>query len=111
MKPPVYHRMFFIKAGVDSKVDIRCGDSKKMLPSVVNEIGNIRFAFLDASHLYEDVLFEFYSILPALTEDVLVLFDNTYQTAEPCEDPGVHGALRTIKQQHGGELINLEFVS
>ncbi len=100
-----------VKAGVTTRVDLRCGDSRDILPEVVKKYSGIRFAFLDASHLYEDMLFEFETILPALSDDALVLFDNTYQIAEPGEDPRVHGALKTIKERHGGELINLKFVS
>ncbi len=101
----------FIKAGVESRIDIHCGDSRSLLPEITKELMPIRFAFLDASHLYEDVLFEFETIFPHLSDDALVLFDNTYQIAEAGEDQRVFGALKTIKQRYGGELINLEFVS
>ena len=99
------------EAGLGSRIEFVLGDSKILLPEVVSKVGKIRFAFLDASHLYEDVMFEFETILPNLAEDGLVLFDNTYQIAEPGEDQRVYGALCDIKQRHGGELINLEFVS
>ena len=82
------------------------GDSK-ICSKVVSKVGKISFAFLDESLLYEDVMFEFETILPNLAEDGLVLFDNTYQIAEPGEDQRVYGALCDIKQRHGGELINL----
>lgn len=101
----------FIKADVDSKIDIHCGDSKLMLPKVLKDVSNVRFALLDASHLYEDVMLEFETVLPTLADDALVLFDNTYEIAEYGEDPRVHGALKTIKERYGGELINLEFLS
>lgn len=99
------------KAGVNSRIDIRFGNSREVLPEVIKEINTIRFAFLDASHLYEDVLFEFESLLPKLADDALVLFDNTYRIAKDNEDQRVNGALKKILDCHGGNLINLEFVS
>jgi len=101
----------FEKAEVDSRIEIRCGDSKITLPEFVKDVDSIRFAYLDASHLYEDVLFEFESLLPVLSDDAIVLFDNTYRIADPEEDQRVNGALKTIKELHGGNLINLESVS
>jgi len=71
----------------------------------------IRFAFLDASHLLPDVMFEFETLLPYLADDALVLFDNTYRIADEGEDPRVNGALKAIADTHGGNLVNLEFVS
>ena len=101
----------FVEAGVDSRIDIRCGDSKEILAAMTKEIESTRLVFLDASHLYEDVLFEFESLLPKLNDDAIVLFDNTYQIAEHGEDQRVNGALKTIKEKHGGSLINFESVS
>ncbi len=77
----------------------------------MNEIEFTCFVFLDACHFYEDVLFEFESLLPKLADDALVLFDNTYPIAEENEDQRVNGALKTILDCHGGNLINLKFVS
>ena len=101
----------FEAAGVNARIDLRCGNSRGILPEVTKEIHATRFAFLDACHLYDDVLCEFESLLPKLADDALVLFDNTYQIAEDNEDQRVHGALKTIMNRHGGNLINLEFVS
>lgn len=81
------------------------------MPEVVSGIQSARFAFLDGSHLYEDVLFEFEAILPKLADDAIVLFDNTYPLADNGDDQRVNGTLETILQRHGGNLINLEFVS
>ena len=46
-----------------------------------------------------------------LTEDAIVLFDNTYQISEENEDPRVNGALKHILKTYGGNLINMEYVS
>jgi hypothetical protein len=81
------------------------------LPEIAKEINSIRFAFLDASHLYDDVLFEFETLRPKLTDDALVLFDNTYRIADDDEDQRVNGVLKKILNDYGGNLINLEFVS
>lgn len=100
-----------LKAGVFHEVELINEDSKKALPAIVEKLDEIRVAFLDASHLCEDVLSEFKTIYPKLNEHSLVIFDNTYQIAEPHEDQRVNGALRYIHKRFGGQLINLEFVS
>jgi len=99
------------QAGLTSTIDLRCGNSRGILPEVTKEIHHTRFAFLDACHLYDDVLGEFELLLSKLADDALVLFDNTYQIAEYDEDQRVNGALKTIMNRYGGNLINLEFVS
>jgi len=99
------------KAGVADRVNAINDDSKNALPKLVNDLDEIRIAFLDASHNFKDVLFEFYTIYPKLSDHSLVVFDNTYQIAEPHEDQRVNGALRYIHRRYGGQLINLEFVS
>ncbi len=101
----------FEMAGVNSRIDVRCGNSYDILPEVAKEIESTRFAFIDGSHLSEDVLFEFEILLPNLASDALVLFDNTYPIADEGEDQRVYGALGTIKERYGGNIINLEYVS
>ena len=98
-------------ANVAERVELHLGDSRQTLPKALEGISGIRVAFLDASHLYEDVKREFEIVLPKLADDALVLFDNTYRIAEEGEDPRVNGALKAIQAQYGGNLINLEFVS
>lgn len=100
-----------LKASVFHKVDLINEDSRRALPALVEQLDEIRIAFLDGSHLYEDVLFEFSTIYPRLTDHSLVIFDNTYQIAEPHEDQRVNGALRYIRERWGGQLVNFEFVS
>jgi len=101
----------FEEAGVHSRIDLRCGNSREILPEVAQEINTTRFAFLDACHLYDDVVGEFEALFPKLVDDALVLFDNTYRIADENEDQRVNGALKMILNRHGGNLINLEFVS
>ena len=98
-------------AGVADRVTVFVGNSRAVLPTILAGRAPIRFAFLDASHLLDDVLAEFETVLPHLADDALVLFDNTYRIADEGEDPRVNGALRVIVERHGGNLINLEFVS
>lgn len=100
-----------LKAGAFDKVKLVNEDSKKALPAIVGQMDEIRIAFLDGSHLYEDVLFEFKTIYPKLNDHSLVIFDNTYPIAEPHEDQRVNGALQYIHEHFGGQLINFEFVS
>lgn len=96
---------------VQHMVEVLHGASNKILPKVVNKYRNIRFAFLDASHLYDDVLFEFETILPSLADDAIVMFDNTCQIADEDEDQRVYEALKEIKRKYGGNFTSLEFVS
>jgi len=101
----------FADAGVDDRIDARLGDSKAVLQQLTQELPNVRTAFLDASHLLEDVFAEFEILYPLLEADSIVIFDNTYQIAESHEDQRVFGALHKIKEVYGGNLINFEFVS
>ena len=98
-------------AGLAERVELHVGDSRELLPKVLEKEHGIRAAFLDASHLYADVMREFQTVLPSIADDALVLFDNTYRIAEEGEDQRVNGALKAIQAQYGGNLINLEFVS
>lgn len=98
-------------ANVAERVELCLGDSRQLLSKALEEEGGIRIAFLDASHLYEDVKREFEIVLPKLADDALVIFDNTYRIAEDGEDPRVNGFLRAMQANFGGNLINLEFVS
>jgi predicted O-methyltransferase YrrM len=98
-------------ANVADHVELHLGDSRETLPKVLESVSGLRFAFLDASHLYGDVKQEFDTVLPKLTDDALVIFDNTYCIADEGEDPRVNGFLRDLPAQYGGNLINLEFVS
>jgi predicted O-methyltransferase YrrM len=98
-------------AGLTNRIELHVGDSRALLKPVLETAEPIRFVFLDASHRYDDVMTEFELVKPRLADDGLVLFDNTYRIAENGEDPRVNGALRTIQEHYGGNLINLEFVS
>ncbi len=98
-------------AGVSSRIDMRRGDVKQTFEPALGEISGARFAFLDASHLFDDILFEFATLLPHLADDAVVLFDNTYCIATRNEDQRVNGALKKIRADFGGNLINFENVS
>jgi predicted O-methyltransferase YrrM len=98
-------------ARVADRVQIHQGDVHETFAAAIAGLSGVRFAFLDASHLFDDVMFEFETVLPHLAEDALVLFDNTYAIAEDGEDPRVNGALKHIVARHGGNQINLEHVS
>jgi predicted O-methyltransferase YrrM len=101
----------FDAASVSDRVEVHAGNSLHLMPKVLERESGIRFALLDASHMYDDVMKEFEIVLPRLANDALVVFDNTYRIAEEHEDQRVNGALKTIQKRHGGNLINFEFVS
>ena len=96
---------------VADRITLHEGSVYETFGPALKNIGRIRFAFLDASHLVKDVMFEFETLLPFLSPDAIVLFDNTFKIAEAHEDPRVNGALGAILERHGGNLINLENVS
>lgn len=98
-------------AGLEDRVELHVGDSRELIGTVLQAENNLRFVFLDASHLYDDVMTEFELLKKKLAPDALVLFDNTYRIADDNENPRVNGALRTIQKRYGGNLINVEFVS
>lgn len=98
-------------AGLEDRVELHLGDSRNHVDAALRGEKGLRFALLDASHLHDDVVTEFERVRPRLAPDALVLFDNTYRIAEDNEDQRVNGALRTIQERHGGNLINMEFVS
>jgi predicted O-methyltransferase YrrM len=98
-------------AGLSSKVEFIAGNTRETLPKALGGVKDVRFAFLDASHLHDDVMSEFRAVEPKLTPDALVLFDNTYAIAEAHEDQRVNGALKSIVSKFGGNLINLEYTS
>lgn len=98
-------------AGVSDRVELHLGDSRQNLPKALQGISGIRAAFLDASHLYNDVKQEFEIVLPKLADDALVIFDNTYRIADEGEDQRVNGFLRDMLALYGGNLINMECVS
>lgn len=101
----------YAAAGLADRIEIFEGDIHKTFAPNTANLANVRFAFLDASHLINDVMFEFETLLPRLAPDALVLFDNTYRIAEEGEDPRVNGAMKRITKEFGGNLINLENVS
>jgi len=98
-------------AGVSDLVTIIEGDAKQNLKSFAQLVSQIDFAFLDGSHLIEDVLKEFEAIHDKLAPGALVCFDNTYKIADEGEHPRVFGALKEIKRQFGGNIVNLPNVS
>jgi len=98
-------------AGLDHLVTQHLGDAKQLLAPVVAELPSIRVAFLDGSHLVEDVIQEFRAIEPKLEPNAVVMFDNTYRIASDDEDQRVHGALALLTAEFGGNLINFPSVS
>ncbi|MEM1072611.1 MAG: class I SAM-dependent methyltransferase [Planctomycetota bacterium] len=99
------------KAGLTGLVEFHEGDAIEMLPTMLEGDRPLAVAFLDGSHLHDQVISEFELVQPRLEPDSLVIFDNTYRIAEPHEDQRVHGALHTILDRFGGSLVNLPYCS
>lgn len=98
-------------AGVADRITLIEGDAKATMADLAKTLPPIRFAFLDGCHLHDDVVIEFEGVVERLASGALVVFDNTYLIAEAHEDQRVNGALKTILARHGGNLVNLPFVS
>ena len=98
-------------AGLAERVELHVGDSYVLLPKVLEKEHFLRVVCLDASHLYEETLFELENLLPKLADDAIVLVDNADRMAEEDEDPRVTGALKTIQERHGGTLTNFGSMS
>tara|TARA_B100000902_G_C27203067_1_gene860130 strand:- start:439 stop:1119 length:681 start_codon:yes stop_codon:yes gene_type:complete len=98
-------------SGTSDFITQHTGDAKQKLAEVLQEIPNIQVAFLDGSHLFDDVVTEFELVLPKINDDGIVVFDNTYQIASEEEDQRVYGALSFIINKWGGNLINFPTVS
>jgi len=101
----------FERAGVSDFIEAVNENSHTFLKDFAKRNSSIRVAFLDASHLFDDVITEFNAILPLLGPQSIVLFDNTYLIADDNEDQRVNGAIREILNRHGGNLVNFETVS
>lgn len=101
----------FELAGVSSVVEAHCGDSLTVLPDVLADVDELAAAFLDGNHLYEHVLHEFELVVGRLRRDGVAILDNTALIADEGEDTRVNGALRTIMQRHGGNLVNFPYAS
>ncbi len=101
----------FRLAGVSGVITAYCGDALKVLPEVVADVDEVAIAFLDGNHFHDHVVKEFGMVVHRLRPDGVVIFDNTALIAEHDEDPRVNGALRTIVELHGGNLVNLPFCS
>jgi predicted O-methyltransferase YrrM len=96
---------------MDQRIVAHCGNSLEVLPRVVAATGRIDVAFLDGNHLHDHVIAEFAAVEAKLRPDGAVILDNTLLIAEGLEDPRVNGAVRTILDRHGGNLVNLPFCS
>ena len=102
------------KAGVGDIIHEFMGPIKDTFaPALSKEVSlkSCRIAFLDASHLEEDIEYEFQAILPYMASDGIIIMDNTYQIAEQNENQRVNGFLRNIRNRFGGNIINLPFCS
>lgn len=101
----------FELSGLAPHVESFVGDSLSRLPELLDGGEELRMVFLDGNHFHDHVVKEFEIVAPHLADDGVVILDNTYLIAEDREDPRVNGALRTIVNRFGGNLINFPFCS
>jgi Methyltransferase domain len=101
----------FSIAGVEHVITTHLGDSLQVLGEITSSHDELTAVFLDGNHFHDHVISEFALVHPMLRRDGAVFFDNTSLIAEGSEDPRVHGALRTIVDRFGGNLVNFPFAS
>ncbi|HPE33007.1 MAG TPA: class I SAM-dependent methyltransferase [Parvularculaceae bacterium] len=99
------------EAGLSDLVEFHLGASEKVLPTLMEKLDSVRFAYLDGGHGLDTVLVEFDAVQRKLAHGGLVIMDNTYPIASEGETARVCEALREIVARHGGNIVNLPFVS
>lgn len=99
------------EAGLMKYIKLNLGDSIKYLTNFKPKNELITFAFLDGCHDEDHVVHEFQIIYPMLDYKSLVFFDNTYLISEDKNNRRVNGALKRIKKDYGGNVINFENTS
>jgi predicted O-methyltransferase YrrM len=71
------------------------------LPKLVSEGWQCDMAYVDGSHLFEDVFIDFYYVNLLLRKDGIVLFDDS-------SDPNVRKVLRFIRRNRGDSYSELD---
>jgi len=99
------------QAGLTDLVDFHLGNSTKIIQQIVSALDSVRMAYLDGGHEIDTVMEEFQVVQQKLTHGGIILLDNTYPITEKDETARVSEALKTIKSEFGGNIINLPFVS
>ena len=69
--------MFAEKAGLDAYLDFRSQYSGLVLPRLLEDEQNFDLAYVDGSHLFEDVFVDFYFIARLLSPGGVVFFDDS----------------------------------
>ncbi|TAD89006.1 MAG: class I SAM-dependent methyltransferase, partial [Bacteroidetes bacterium] len=59
-------------------IKIHVGNIDKTLPALLPKVGKVDVAYLDANHQYEPTLRYFSQILPAMSEEGLLIFDDIH---------------------------------
>lgn len=66
------------KLKVSDKVDIRIGNFNELLPEAISELPQIDLAFIDGNHTYEATINYFNQLLPKITNNSVLIFDDIY---------------------------------
>ncbi len=98
-------------ASLQNYVHLYNEDSIAFLKSSKFSPSFLCYAFLDGNHDQDNVLNEFDLVYTHLSDNSLVVFDNTYLISTNSNNRRVNGALKIIKKRYGGNLINFENVS
>jgi caffeoyl-CoA O-methyltransferase len=88
-------RRYWIKAGVQDRIDLRLGDARRLLPHY-RPLHQLDFVFIDAEEEYYDIYFE--ALLPHMRTGGLILFDRMLRGGQVI-DPA-------LKNQPGNRAID-----
>jgi hypothetical protein len=92
-------------AGLSDRVEFHVEDSLAFLSRVLAEVEHVDFVFLDDLHKYEHLVQEIRMLHPKLVKRRgKIYFDNTTH-------PGVSSALRFIRRELGGNVVEFEACS
>ncbi len=84
-------------AGLTEYLDLREEVSSLVLPNLVMAKARYDLAYIDGSHLFEDVFVDFYFVLRLLADQGIVLFDD-------CASPHISKVLRFIRANCASSL-------
>jgi hypothetical protein len=89
------------RAGLRDFIDFRPLHSWLALPNLIQEGVRVDMAYIDGSHLFEDVFVDWFLVARILSANGIVLFDD-------CADPHVRKALRFIQRNMNGVFAEID---
>jgi predicted O-methyltransferase YrrM len=66
------------QAAISNKVQLHVGNFNNVLPKLLQQMPLVDFAFIDGNHTYEATMDYFNQLLPKVTEQSVIVFDDIY---------------------------------